>query len=73
MHDLFMINTENVANIRPDRTVYDPLVENVKHYDPPVGPFTTGELFPWWNSTRRTSNMSYDLRGDVHGGYYYRI
>lgn len=20
--------------------------------------------FPWWNSTRRTRNMSYDLRGD---------
>lgn len=22
-------------------------------------------LLPWWNSTRRTKNMSYDLRGDV--------
>lgn len=20
--------------------------------------------FPWWNSTRRTRNMNYDLRGD---------
>lgn len=22
-------------------------------------------LLPWWNSTRRTRNMSYDIRGDI--------
>lgn len=57
---------ENIANIRPDRTVYDPAIEKVHHVDPPVGFFSTGELGPWWNATRHTRNMSYDLRGDVY-------
>jgi hypothetical protein len=25
---------------------------------------------PWWNSTRHTRNMSYDLRGDIPTSYY---
>lgn len=27
-------------------------------------------LFPWWNSTRHTRNMSYDIRGDPILQYY---
>lgn len=26
---------------------------------------------PWWNSTRHTRNMSYDIRGDIHNPIYY--
>ena len=28
-------------------------------------------LQPWWNSTRHTHNMSYDIRGDVHNRFSY--
>ncbi len=33
--------------------------------------FNIGNLFPWWNSTRFTHNMSYDIRGDVYTPYTY--
>lgn len=40
-----------------------------EYYDTLVGPqdylAVRGNLFPWWNSTRHTRNMSWDLRGDV--------
>ena len=26
---------------------------------------------PWWNSTRHTRNMSYDIRGDAHNPISY--
>jgi hypothetical protein len=28
-------------------------------------------LLPWWNSTRFTRNMSYDLRGDIQNPIFY--
>lgn len=59
-------NIENIAsvNFRNNNTdnnttyYYDP-----RSYD--VGWLSDGELMPWWNSTRFTRNMSYDLRGDI--------
>jgi hypothetical protein len=29
------------------------------------------ELLSWWNSTRHTKNMSYDIRGDIPPFSYY--
>lgn len=34
-------------------------------FDPDYAWLASRGLLPWWNSTRRTRNMSYDLRGDV--------
>ena len=55
---------EFIANIRPDYTIYDnaqPLYYNI----PPDGWYASRGLLPWWNTTRHTRNMSYDIRGDV--------
>jgi hypothetical protein len=35
------------------------------NYEPNDGWLARRGLLPWWNSTRFTRNMSYDLRGDV--------
>jgi hypothetical protein len=32
---------------------------------PSVGWLSSQGLLPWWNSTRNTRNMSYDIRGDI--------
>lgn len=34
-------------------------------FEPDYAWLASRGLLPWWNSTRRTRNMSYDLRGDV--------
>jgi hypothetical protein len=34
-------------------------------FEPDYGWLSQNGLLPWWNSTRHTRNMSYDLRGDV--------
>lgn len=40
-----------------------------EYYDTMVGAndwlIARGNLLPWWNSTRHTRNMSWDIRGDV--------
>lgn len=38
---------------------------NDTDYQPDYAWLSQNNLMPWWNSTRRTKNMSYDLRGDV--------
>lgn len=38
---------------------------NDELYSPDIGWLSNNGLLPWWNSTRHTRNMSYDLRGDV--------
>lgn len=35
------------------------------NFSPDYGWLSSHGLLPWWNSTRHTRNMSYDLRGDV--------
>ena len=60
--------TEHVANIRPDRTIYNPdtYVNHFHRYPWASDAWLASRgLLPWWNSTRSTRNMSYDLRGDV--------
>lgn len=34
-------------------------------------PIYTQYIQPWWNSTRYTRNMSYDVRGDIHNPVEY--
>ncbi|VBB18909.1 hypothetical protein YASMINEVIRUS_1441 [Yasminevirus sp. GU-2018] len=34
-------------------------------FEPDFAWLARNNLLPWWNSTRHTRNMSYDLRGDV--------
>jgi hypothetical protein len=56
----FVGNLEGVES--PDGDLYG------YYYDTPHPPdswFANAGLLPWWNSTRHTRNMSYDLRGDV--------
>ena len=38
---------------------------------PNIGWLSRRGLLPWWNSTRDTKNMSYDLRGDIWPNYRY--
>lgn len=38
---------------------------NDDQFDPDFGFLARHGLLPWWNSTRSTRNMSYDIRGDV--------
>jgi len=57
---------ENIASVN----FHDNKTNNnmVYYYDPrsyDVGWLSNEELMPWWNSTRFTRNMSYDLRGDI--------
>lgn len=40
-------------------------------FEPDYAWLSQHNLLPWWNSTRRTRNMSYDLRGDVPIVPYY--
>lgn len=40
-------------------------------WEPGIGWFSRRGLLPWWNSTRDTKNMSYDIRGDVWPNYRY--
>lgn len=37
---------------------------------PSVGWLSNRGLLPWWNSTRDTKNMSYDIRGDIPPFHY---
>lgn len=37
-----------------------------EYITPSVGWLSQRGLLPWWNSTRDTKNMSYDIRGDIY-------
>jgi hypothetical protein len=76
MIDLSII--ENMNNSSKENHVYKEncncnkhkLLTHVEHYSdnsfqPDYAWLSQNNLMPWWNSTRHTRNMSYDLRGDV--------
>lgn len=44
---------------------------NDEYFEPDYAWLNNYNLMPWWNSTRNTRNMSYDLRGDVPITPYY--
>jgi len=53
-------------NIDSDFNQFAPVDDPYYHYlTPSVGWLSRRGLLPWWNSTRDTKNMSYDLRGDI--------
>jgi hypothetical protein len=58
---------ENYApNIDGDFNKYASAYDPYYHYSTPsVGWLSRRGLLPWWNSTRDTKNMSYDIRGDI--------
>lgn len=59
---------ENYApNIDGDFNQYAPARDPRMYYppQPSIGWLSRRGLLPWWNSTRDTKNMSYDIRGDV--------
>jgi hypothetical protein len=60
---------ENYApNIDSDFNQYSPVTYPPNMYAnamPSVGWLSRRGLLPWWNSTRDTKNMSYDIRGDI--------
>lgn len=43
--------TEHITDIIDNTYIYLPIYRYIQ---------------PWWNSTRHTRNMSYDIRGDIH-------
>lgn len=49
---------------------YDPNDPYQYYMIPSVGWLSRRGLLPWWNSTRDTTNMSYDIRGDIPPVYY---
>ncbi len=55
-------NIDNDFNQYAPAYDYQYLYEN---YYPSVGWLSRRGLLPWWNSTRDTKNMSYDIRGDI--------
>ena len=63
-HENFVFNSEpNTEDIGPYRT---------HHPEIPNDPWLSDRgLLPWWNSTRFTRNMSYDLRGDIQNPIFY--
>jgi len=51
------------------------LLEHYEHFndvgfEPDFAWLALNNLLPWWNSTRRTRNTSWDIRGDVQIPYY---
>jgi hypothetical protein len=42
-----------------------------EEFTPDMDWLTYHNLLPWWNSTRNTKNMSYDIRGDVPVGVHF--
>lgn len=64
-------NIENIASVNYNDDDY----ANVSYYYDPrsydVGFLSRAGLLPWWNSTRFTRNMSYDVRGDIPVPVYY--
>ena len=53
-------------NIDTDFLDYAPVDDpNYYYLEPSVGWLSRRGLLPWWNSTRDTKNMSYDIRGDI--------
>ena len=67
-------NIENYApNIDNEFNQYAPIEPDLAYYyatTPSVGWLSRRGLLPWWNSTRDTTNMSYDIRGDVTPIHY---
>lgn len=56
MHDLtYDVDDYHMIVDRNDHNNEQPIIRNNYMFN----------WFPWWNSTRYTRNMSYDLRGDV--------
>jgi hypothetical protein len=58
---------ENYApNIDRDFNQYARVSDPYYNYlTPSIGWLSRRGLLPWWNSTRDTKNMSYDIRGDI--------
>lgn len=62
---------ENMINIPVvEGTNKHKLMEHAERFEditfqPDYAWLSQNNLMPWWNSTRHTRNMSYDLRGDV--------
>ena len=52
-------------NIDTDFNQYAPVDPNYYWNLPNIGWLSRRGLLPWWNSTRDTKNMSYDIRGDI--------
>jgi hypothetical protein len=53
-------------NIDRDFNQFAPVDDPYYYYmTPSVGWLSRRGLLPWWNSTRDTKNMSYDIRGDI--------
>lgn len=51
------------------------LLEHYEHFndagfEPDFAWLVRNNLLPWWNSTRRTRNTSWDMRGDIPIPYY---
>ena len=59
---IFIYNICHIENISEHITdnIYDEYIDTYPIY-----------IQPWWNSTRHTRNMSYDLRGDIKNPYWY--
>ena len=70
-------DSENMISLSYDIRSYEncscdknKLLHHVEHFNdvgfvPDFAWLSRYNLLPWWNSTRGTKNMSYDLRGDV--------
>jgi len=52
-------------NIDQDFNQFAPIDDPYYYPTPSVGWLSRRGLLPWWNSTRDTSGMSYDIRGDI--------
>jgi hypothetical protein len=51
---------------------YDHISRNIPMLDHPSQAWLAEKgLLSWWNSTRHTKNMSYDIRGDIPPFSYY--
>lgn len=53
-----IVNSKDIENFYAGYIPY-PYYSNPYYFRYPFN------RYPWWNSTRSTRNMSYDLRGDV--------
>lgn len=64
-------NSERFAPYLSDDLAYNASVDSTYYVNTPnVGWLSRRGLLPFWNSTRDTKNMSYDIRGDIPPFYH---